>query len=277
MDARRPLPWLLAVGMVVAACGPAEEAAQPATTAATPTTSIVAPSTSTSTVSIGELDVIVVPDGEYPPDLMVTCPGGPDFPIGALDDIALIGADDHEGMLAAIKPFLGSGEGAAWPQEGWLLLHQSPREAILVSSRADALAFMFLQREGDEWAWSGSSINGNPCELQYVVPPDLNTVEWRLDPAAPEPGPDATELHVLLTERECVSGQEIGDRLIGPQLVVTDANVRLAFAAEPPPGDAFSCQGNPETPFIVELPEPLGDREIIQGMTIGISLEDYLP
>jgi hypothetical protein len=58
--------------------------------------------------------------------------------------------------------------------------------------------------------------------------------------------------------------------------VITDTDVRMVFAAEPPPGDAFQCQGNPETPYTVELPEPLGDREIIEAMTIGISLEDYL-
>jgi hypothetical protein len=230
-------------------------------------------------VSTGELDVIVVPDekGEYPPDLIVACPSGPSFPISALDDIADISADDDpDGMLAAIEPFLDSEEGSFWPQQGWQLLHQSPREAILVTPSEGNLAYMHLDREGDEWVWSGSSINGNPCELQYGVPASLNTVEWRLDPSAPVPGPDATDLHVLLIERECVSGQEIGDRLVGPQVVITDTEVRMVFAAEPPPGDAFDCQGNPETPYTVELPEPLGDREIIEGMAIGISLEDYL-
>ena len=270
--------------MVVTACGaaPADEVGQSATTAAAPATSTEAPSTSTGVkgdgVSGGELDVIVVPDenGEYPPDLIVTCPSGPSFPISALDDIADISADDPEGMLAAIEPFLHSEEGTFWPQEGWQLLHQGPQEAILVTPFEGDLAYMFLDREGDAWGWSGSSINGNPCELQYAVPAGLNTVEWRLDPAAPEPGPDATDLHVLLTERECVSGQEIGDRLVGPQIVITDTDVRLVFAAEPPPGDAHDCQGNPETPYTVELPEPLGDRAIIEAMAIGIRLEDYV-
>ncbi len=284
MSVRNPLPWLLAVGLVVAACGgsPPGEAQQSAATNGAPTTSTEAPSTSTSVVgegvATGELDVIVVPDenGEYPPDLIVACPGGPSFPIGALDDIAVISADDPDGMLAAIAPFLDSEEGAFWPQEGWQLLHESPQEAFLVTPFEGSLAFMFIEREGDDWVWSGSSIDGNPCDLQYALPERLNTVEWRLDPSAPAPGPDATDLHVLLTERECVSGQEIGDRLVGPQVIITETDVRIVFAAEPPPGDAFDCQGNPETPFTVELPEPLGNREIVEGMAIGISLEDHL-
>jgi hypothetical protein len=180
-------------------------------------------------------------------------------------------------MLAALAPFLESEEGAFWPQDGWQLLHQSPSAAILVTPFQGNLAYMFLDRQGDDWVWSGSSINGNPCELQYALPAGLNTVEWRLDPSAPEPGPDATDLHVLLTERECVGGREIGDRLVGPQIVFTDTDVRMVFAAEPPPGDAFDCQGNPETPYTVELPEPLGDREIIEATAIGIRLEDYVP
>jgi hypothetical protein len=255
---------------------------QSATTADAPTTSTEAPSTSTSSTgdvdSTGELDVIVVPDenGEYPPDLIVTCPSGPSFPISALDDIADISPDDPDGMLVAIAPFLDSEEGAFWPQEGWQLLHQSPQEAILVAPFEGNLAYMFLDREGDEWAWSGSSANGNPCELQYAVPASLNTVEWRLDPSTPEPGPETTELHVLLTERECVSGQKIGDRLVGPQVVITDTDVRVAFAAKPPPEDDQTCPGNPEAPYTVELPEPLGDREVIDAMSIGISLEDYV-
>ncbi len=294
MSALRCWSWLLAFAVSVAACGgaPSEDAQQPASSAdalktstdasATSTTAPDSPARSTTSVgsddSIGALDVIVVPDetGEYPPDLIVACPGGPSFPISALADIAEIGPDDPDGMLAAIAPFLESEEGVFWPQDGWHLLYDSPREAILVAPLEENLAYMFLNREGDEWAWSGSSANGNPCVLQYAVPASLNTVEWRLDPSTPEPGADTTELHVLLTERECVSGREIGDRLVGPQVVITDTDVRLAFAARPPPGDAQTCQGNPESPFTVELPERLGDREIIDAMSIGISLEDFV-
>lgn len=282
MSTWSPRTWLLVVGLVVTACGAgsAGEAEQPTTSTVAPTTSMQAPSTSTSSpgfVSTGELNVIVPRDenGEYPPDLIVTCPSGPEFPISALDEINLIGPDDPAGMLTAIEPFLGSEEGQFWPQEGWQLLHQNSQEAILVTPFEGNLAYMFLDREGDEWAWSGSSINGNPCELQYTIPAGLNTVEWRLDPSATEPAPDTSQLQVLLTERECASGQEIGDRLVGPQVVMTDTEVRIAFAAEPPPGDVHTCQGNPETPHTVELPEPLGDREIIEAMSIDISLEDY--
>jgi hypothetical protein len=100
-------------------------------------------------------------------------------------------------------------------------------------------------------------------------------VDWPLDPETLRDD-SATTLEVLVTERECASGQALGDRLRGPQVVLTADVVRLAFAAEPPPGDEFTCPSNPEARVTVELPEPLGGREIIEDLAIGINLEDYL-
>jgi len=279
---------LLAASLVLVACatpdgvtGPTTTVGEPATSTVAPTTSTLAPSTSTTApayISVGDLDVIVPPDenGQYPRDLMVTCPNGPAFPLGAIYEIAFVPPDDPDGMLAAIEPFLGSEEGQNWPQDGWQVLDETEETVILVTHANGTLAYMFLDRDGDSWRWGGSSISGGPCDLQFAIPEGLNTVGWRLDPSKPGPNADTTALHLLLTERECVSGQEIGDRLVGPQVVMTDSEVRLAFAADPPPGDAQTCQGNPETPFTVELPEPLGDREIVDDMSIGIRLEDHV-
>jgi hypothetical protein len=44
-----------------------------------------------------------------------------------------------------------------------------------------------------------------------------------------------------------------------------------------PEGTGFTCPSNPEIAVTVELPEALGDREIIEGLTIGIGLGEYLP
>jgi len=262
------------VTALVTACG-----ASPEPRGETTTTPPLPSSTSTTLASGNGLEVIVLPgpDEGFPPDLVVACPGGPSFPIDALDQIRLLDDGDREGFLAAVEQFLENEEGQHWPQEGWSLLHEDDQSAILVASTGERkLAFMFLTREAGDWVWSGSSIDGNPCELQFTVPAGLNTVEWRLDPSAPAPGPEDDTVSVLITERQCVSGQEIGDRLLGPQVVMTDSEVLIAFAAVPPPGDFFTCQGNPETAYLIELSEPFGDRELVKGLDIGISLEEYL-
>jgi hypothetical protein len=267
--------------MIVAACGPAPLAETPDEPSTVAAPSTIAPPQSTAApnlITTGDLEVIVLPgrDGELPADLMVGCRAGPVFPIGAIDNITPLSDSDPGGVAEAIEPFLEGEEGQFWPQEDWLILHRSEDEILLVSPTEDSgIAFMTVTEDDSGWQWSGAQ-SGGPCPLYYTVPEGLNTVEWRLDPSALAPGPDSTELAVLLSEMECVSGQEIGERLIGPQIVMTESSVRIAFAASPPEGDAFDCQGIPEQPYVVDLPVQLGSREVVEGHRLGISLEDYL-
>lgn len=217
------------------------------------------------------------PDGGVDPDLMIGCNGEMAFPLSSVDRIAPIGDEDSEGYLEAIEPFLSGEEGQYWPQEGWNLLWAGDENAYLIA-RTDngTLAWMYLEKDADRWKWAGSSLAGDPCVLRVGTPAEFNTVNWYLDPAFSEPTQESTELHLLINERECVSGQEIGDRLRGPQVVLTADQVRIVFVAERPPGDAFECPGNPETPYVVELPEPLGDRSLMDGFDVGITLDDYV-
>jgi hypothetical protein len=279
---RTPYPpiSLGALALLAAACGGSSRSdAMPATTEPVVTTTeadlgsnVGAPSAS---VPSGELAIIVPPlaDGSLPADLWVGCENGPEFQVQDLGRIVRLSDADPGGVAQAIEPFLSSEEGQSWPQEDWQILRQTDEEALLVHEGAGGLSFMSVERAGEAWMWSGSQMGG-ACPLHYVVPEGLNAVDWRLDPEVARDA-SATTLAVLVTERECVSGQAIGDRLRGPQVVMTDDVVRLAFAAEPPPGDV-SCPGNPEARVTVELPAPLGDRDIIEDLSIGIALEDYL-
>lgn len=225
----------------------------------------------------GVFDIIVPPDedGNLPSALWVGCESGPQFQVSDLEEVVPLVEQDPGGVSEAIEAFLSNGEGQYWPQEDWLILRETEDEILLVHQDIESLSFMTVNRRDGEWEWSGSQ-SGGPCPLHYLVPDGLNVVDWRLDPDAAL-DPSGTTLEVLVTERACTSGQEIGDRLVGPQVVMTEDAVRIAFAAEPPPGNAFTCQGIPEAPVTVELPEPLGDHEVIEGLAIGIDLEDYLP
>lgn len=228
--------------------------------------------------SSGELDIIVPPDqdGEYPADLLVSCGQGT-FPYGTLDDIRPLVQADPGGIAEAIAPFLANEEGQHWPQDGWQILYLTDHEAHLVATTENSgLAHMYLTDDGSGWTWSGSSLAGDECRLEFVSSKTVNTVDWRLDPEAEALTQESTEIDVILHERDCVGGREIGDRLLGPQIVMTGSHVFVAFAAERPEGEAFECPGNPDMPYTVELPMPLGDRELVEGLEIGISLEDYL-
>ena len=235
------------------------------------------PGDQTGVASTEDVEVVLIPgEGQLSPDLIVSCHAGPSFPLAALDRIVPLSEGDPGGVTEAIALFLESAEGQYWPQDDWQILHTTQNEILLVhKGDGGGLAFMNVSNGGDGWKWSGSQ-SGGPCPLEYTVARGMNAVDWRLDPSASAPTPESIEIAVLITERECVSGQEIGDRLVGPQIVMTELVVRIAFAAEPPGGTAFDCQGNPETPLLVVLPEPIGERELVEGAGIGIDLEAYL-
>jgi hypothetical protein len=263
---------------MVAACG-VSPGVDPATT-----TTLVATTTSTTAsppvdvIRVGDIGIIVPPDGDgfYPDDVQVTCSSGV-FPIGALDNIRPLEETDPGGVTEAIAPFLEGEEGKFWPQDGWQILHETDdRVHLIAKTDQGTLAHMQVTAGGSGWTWAGASLAGDPCELQFVVSEELNTVDWRLDPEAEPLSASTVEFGVILTERPCVDGREIGDRLLGPEIVMTETRVFVAFAAERPEGDAFTCPGNPDMPYVVELPEPLGDRELMEGLNVGITLEDYL-
>lgn len=268
---------LCAAMLLPAACKQAETAASSepmrTTTASTPPP---ASSASAQGGSSRALELIVPPDegGNFPVDLWVRCRSGPHFQISDLGEIVPLAEGDPGGVSEAIQSFLRGGEGRSWPQADWLLLRQTKDEVLLVHLDPGGLSFLNVERAGGAWRWSGSQ-SGGPCPLYYVVPDGLHEVDWRLDPKV-LPNPSATTLEVLITERECASGQQLGKRLRGPQIVMTGDALRIAFAAVPPSGDAFTCPSNPETHVTVELPAPVGDREIIEGLGLGIHLEDYL-
>jgi hypothetical protein len=53
-------------------------------------------------------------------------------------------------------------------------------------------------------------------------------------------------------------------RIVEPTIVAGDDIVTVILAVRPRRG-AHDCQSNPETPFLLELPEPLGERTLLDG------------
>lgn len=276
--------WL---AVVIGACGDLSGDAGSATTSI-PSTIQVAPSTSpiattpsstTTTVVVGESGFVVVPDqsGGVPPDLEVGCPSGPTFPVSALSSVEPLIGSGREHIEAAIAGFLGSEEGAFWPQvDEWQVLHETDEKVVLVfiDPSRQTIGFQTVALIDGEWRWSGSQL-GEGCSLEARLPEGLNRVNWRIDP---EFGldPASTTIHLLATERECASGQAMGDRLRPPHIVITNGEVRMTLVADPPPGDYQTCQGNPEQSVAIELGMPLGDRTVVDGLTVLGELADLI-
>lgn len=102
------------------------------------------------------------------------------------------------------------------------------------------------------------------CDLVggVILPEQPREAQWALDPDV-ELTPETTELPLLVGEVACASGRAAEGRIdvdveYGDEQLVVTAWVR------PLPG-AQNCPGNPPTPFLLQLDEPLGDRELVNG------------
>lgn len=212
------------------------------------------------------------PDGGVWPEALVSC-GGAAFPASALDDPPLLVDGDLPGVRRALERFLVTAEGRYWPQDGWMVL-TSRRDVLLAHVDADAVSFMTFASTGSGWRWASAS-SDSTCELRLVLPEGLGAVDWRLDPAFPRPGPDSTEIHLMVKERECASGEPMGDRLLGPQIVQTDQSVLIAFASIREHGYE-TCPDNPSTAVAVTLSAPLGERDLRDGTTVARDIRELL-
>lgn len=91
---------------------------------------------------------------------------------------------------------------------------------------------------------------------------DREPASWRVDPAA-ELHADSRSIPILVNERACASGQPASGR-ISTSVAYTDDAVHLRVWVRPFGGDQ-SCPSNPDTPHVVVLEQPLGDRAVRGG------------
>lgn len=213
------------------------------------------------------LDAIGLPrdDGTYQPDTPVTC-AGLQFEFGDLESVTPA-ADVELGLRSVLDDWLANPGGENWPPEGWVLLHADEERASFIQASDDGVWYIGAEMGANGWIWASAG-GAERCDVRLMPPPGVGEVEWVLDPDAPVPDASSTEIRVLATERGCATGHEMGDRLLGPQVVETDDAVLIAFGVITKPGDQ-ECPGNPSTPVVVELAAPLGDREIRDGMLIA--------
>jgi hypothetical protein len=215
------------------------------------------------------LDVIVLPDagGTYPPDTDVQC-GGVRFTLGDLQSRRPV---DDAGLQAVVDGWVGGAGGTGWPADGWFVLSASDDAVTLANIADDGMLVINAEMGRNGWIWAGAA-GGGPCDVARRLPEGLGDVDWVLDPAFAAPDATTTEVHVLATETACAGGADLGERLLGPQVVETAADVRIVFAAIPQAGDA-TCPSNPPTAVTITLAQPLGDRVLVDGLSVGPLLE----
>ena len=76
-------------------------------------------------------------------------------------------------------------------------------------------------------------------------------------------GADSTAFTVDVTRLGCNSGET--GTVNGPDIEMTDTQVVITFTVSPGEPGAATCQGNKAVSYGVELPEKIGERELIDG------------
>jgi hypothetical protein len=129
-------------------------------------------------------------------------------------------------------------------------------------------------RRPSRWALFVVPITSLVCGCSLLLPSsnaptiarDASPAVWHLDPDQPAPGPAATSFTAMVTEQDCSSGREITSLLLPPVIEYLEVQVTVSLYLEPLPAGAHECQGTLPTPFVIELAEPLGDRQLIDGI-----------
>ena len=104
---------------------------------------------------------------------------------------------------------------------------------------------------------------------QTEVEGRVRPAAWWLDPAAAPLSPDTTTIPALITERDCASGQSPEGRVVEPVVFSgADAVLVNVWVRLPDGGPNQDCPSNPEFPLEITLPEPLGDRRLLDGSEV---------
>jgi hypothetical protein len=197
----------------------------------------------------------------------VSCgPVAPSFPLAVLEQVGEVdpGFDEPGAiLLATLRETEGLPEGERLPARGWIRAVQT-EDVVLFVARGEHAQWSMVKVQLRDGVW-GFDASGQ-CRLQPELPVGVGLAVFRL--AAPgEVEPGATTVDLLVTETVCNSGEDARGRVRVLDIAPADETVTVVLGVVPRPG-GHECPSNPETPFTLQLPEPLGDRVLLDGSSV---------
>jgi hypothetical protein len=213
----------------------------------------------------------IEPMGAEVTDVLWSCRGDPPgFPRSVLTGST--GAEKMDGAifdglrraLETMRPEFEFAPRADRPHQlPWLLAYEDEGLALFLvrrAGKAERYSAMYVEREGDEWGFSGYS---DDCRPRPLITHGLGSSEWRVDSDSP-PASVSSAFPIEVMEHECASGRPADGRIAKPIVEYGEDAITITVPVRRVPGDA-TCPGNPWTPFVLELDEPVGDRPLLDG------------
>ena len=144
--------------------------------------------------------------------------------------------------------------------DGWRLLAETPERRLFGKGVPPKLVTVSVKRERVN-RWSMQAVS--PARQIRAARGDVRASSFRVDPDAP-PTPADTVLRLLVVEQTRAGGRLAYGRFQAPDLYLDADEVMLRCFITPLDGWQAGTR-RWETPVLVQLPEPLGPRRVVDG------------
>lgn len=148
------------------------------------------------------------------------------------------------------------------PKRRWRLIVRKPTFAVFGSGDASRINLLTV-RKGRSEGWAFADYDSG-CE-PVVIKNGVRGETWKLDPSTPPPDATTTHLALLVSERNCNSGNPPDpERIRPPRIDYAPRSITITYRIEPPEGFQ-TCPGAPPATVGLELEEAIGGRALRDG------------
>lgn len=192
-------------------------------------------------------------------EIALTCASPVEFHADALQGPRGVETAGHP-AAAALRRFIST-DVALRGREGWYLAALTESQALFLVPGSDSDGgYWYAEFSATEGPWQNE--RSGSCEIRPSFG-DFGPATWALAPGQ-SLTPATVVLDVLVGELACASGNSPEGRVVPAAAVYLEDAVVVIFGVRPLPG-AQTCQASPPAEVRLELGEPLGDRELLDG------------
>lgn len=197
-----------------------------------------------------------------------TCGGDPAFSLAALQQPAdaELGNDP---AAAILRQHVAGVDGAGLPDRGWRRVADADGATLFLAEAPPGAETPYVQVLIGPLAGELRPDRWGACTPQVVLGGGAVAAPWTLDRGPAALGVDTRRLEIGVRERSCASAHTAEGRIVPPSIAYREDAVVIVIGVVPRPGGQ-DCPGNPVTPFVVELSEPLGERRLLDGSTFPL-------
>ena len=211
-----------------------------------------------------ERSVLLTPTAAPWEPAMISDGAGPPFPPSALREPAgelAVGDPVVDAFAAVLRRQASSPAPEESLLRGWRILARTDSEALLARGAPPDMTTVLMRRESRRSGWRSTVVStGAPLRVSRD---GVRASHWRLDESHPLTSAD-TVIRILVTEQTRSGGTLADKRLLTPDIHEGDDAVLLRIFVTPRAGIQMAS-AKVETPVRIQLPSPIGERELIDG------------